>query len=428
MNPIELFLFLLDRGFVYDKDNTKELRFTNDADFLQTLHEQGIINVIEHGKIVVESQNLPFAYFEDKIEFIEQSNLLSFNKPVIIKNYSVNQSSYFSDIDYSAFENDQICKPAATDFFFTNAKTFLQSKDFFKNQTVQSNNSFEFVDYFSFSNRSITFSSFFDKKKVKFNFPLAGVIELDPEINYSHLFQEFLDLFEENKQYPVFLKKSLIKFLYNSENSYKSLFLNLTKICDEAKIDFNVFIHELSIDKFKEEYKEYKQKYFSSQNEILTKITTQILALPISITGIVFGIDKLHDNFLALFIVCFGLLSYIVYITFLIKIYSTDVSNLFNQTNHDFKSLEEQVFFKSQPDELEYFENIKISLISRLNNLYYLIKMFVVIIWISISFISLYTISKFVQFQNLSHVLIVSILFASILGLIHSHILFKKEN
>lgn len=427
MNPIQIFIAFLNFTFEYDKEYTKELRFVENDICVDTLQLCNIEFSRQHGKIVIDSKILPFSFFEDTIEFITQCTIKSFDKPIIIQKYIEQHSVYFAEEEYILPETSRIIKSTSTDYFFKNAKTFLLSKEFFKNQANLPIGQHDFVDHFSQTSKTITFSSVIEKKKVKFNFPISGVLELNNTIDYSVLFQNFKNLYEENKQYSVFLKKSIIKNLITEEDPYKAFFRDLTKICEEAKIDFNVFIHELSIDSIKAEYKDFKQKYFSSQNEILTKLTTQIIALPISVTGILFGIDKLYNNTIALFIVVFGLVAYFIYVTYLMKIFRSDIYNLFDQSCHDYQQLKNQDFFVTLPNEITYFEKIKNEVLSRLQNLYFLIKMMTVMIWISTGFLIIYTLAKFVQFENEIQVILTTILMSAIFGLLYSSLFFKKN-
>ena len=124
-------------------------------------------------------------------------------------------------------------------------------------------------------------------------------------------------------------------------------------------LNYNVFLHELSLDKIKTDYKEYKQKYFASQNDILSKISTQVLALPISIAASAFSLFNLKGELFPTLIVIFGLVSYIIYVTFIVKIYFSDINNLNILSQRDFQILKIHPFFNENKDELNYFEDIK---------------------------------------------------------------------
>lgn len=182
----------------------------------------------------------------------------------------------------------------------------------------------------------------------------------------------------------MFLKNSIISnLLYEEKNAFVVFFQKIDAVFYEAKLNYNVFIHELSLDKIKTDYKEYKQKYFASQNDILSKITTQVLALPISIAASAFSLYNLKGEIFPTIIVLFGLVSYIVFVTFIVSIYFTDIINLNVLAQRDYQLLKSHPFFNDNKDELNYFEKIKNKLFERLESLKIGLNIFTFIMWIS---------------------------------------------
>ncbi len=82
-------------------------------------------------------------------------------------------------------------------------------------------------------------------------------------------------------------------------------------------------------------YKE-KEKYFLSIREIINKIFSQAVGIPISISATVFASYKVSDDNLMLLIV---LLTFFIYVVFYIKIqliYRADIGELKNDFTKDF--------------------------------------------------------------------------------------------
>lgn len=424
MNPLEIFCFLHDNGFSYDQEITKELQL-NYSEELKNILENNLISFeLQNSKLVINKRNLPFTFFDDTNEFLTQIRLLDFEKPIIINNYQNSLPAYYSDI----YECSKLAKLNYENYLLSNAKTFLASNVYFKSKYDENQLNFEFIDDYSISNGTITFSSLSEKKRIKFLFTPTGTIALNPQIDYTSKFNEFKSLMQESKQYPVFIKRSLIKnLIHSSLNPYLAFFENLDQIINEAKLDFNVYLHELSIDKIKAEYKDYKQKYFSSQNEILNKLTNQIIAVPLSISATVFAISRLEGKVMPLFIVCFGLLCYIGYVSFLIKFFVRDILILHSQASHDYKYLSDQTFFKENKDQLHYFKQVKTSIDDRLHDLYRGLQFFTIIMWFSSTLLLVYILSYFLDFSNYIKDIFIFILPLLLFLYIYSTILFKEK-
>lgn len=424
MDPFEIFCYLRDLGFYYDKDASKKIQLNYSDDLKKKLETNSISFENQNSLIEIERTNLPFAFFEDINEFQLQIKLADFEKPIIIKSFSNNNSVYYSE----KHETSKINKLPFDNFLFQNTKIFLESIAYFKSKYHENELNFEFIDDFSVSNCAITFSSISEKKRIKFMFSPTGVIELKSKDDYTIKFNEFVSLMNESKQYPVFIKKSLIKNLLNSSiNPYITFFEKLDLIILEAKLDFNVYLHELSIDKIKADYNDYKQRYFSSQNEILNKLTNQIIAVPLSISATVFAISRLEGKVLPLFIVCFGLLCYIGYVSLLIKFFVRDIHNLNSQSNHDYKNLSDQSFFRENKNELIYFQHVKTSIDNRLSDLFLGLKYFTVIMWFSSCLLLIYVLSHFIDYSNNIQIFFYLIIPLIIFIYLFSEILFKEK-
>lgn len=425
MNPIELYLFLKTFEFEYDSEITKVFSFEVNESIKTNLNEAKINYEERNGRIFIERQNLTFSYFENKTEFEQQVQLPHFDKPIIIGDYFNQNECYFSEV----YENQNIRRASADDFFISNSKTFLESLDFFINESQKTDNSFDFVDFYSKSSKSLTFNSLSDKKRIKLIHPRVGVLPLNSKIDYRPKFDKLKSLISVNKQFPVFVKRALIKSLgsESGDDLYLKFFEKIDQITHEAELDYNVYLHELSIDKIKSDYKEYKQKYFASQNEILNKLTSQIIALPFSVSGTVFAISRLEKQIIPMTIVCIALLSYIVYISFLTKVYLKDINSLDIQSKKDYNELLNHLFFQNNKDELDYFKNIKDEINKRLKSLFFSLKTFTLIMWISIGLVVLYIISLIFAIKSVAQSILIVIIFCAILSIVFSYLFYPKN-
>lgn len=392
---------LITYNFQYDEADTKELQFVNSSDFTSFLKDENFEDFEEkQNRICIKKNKLPFVYFNNENEFINQVKDDDFNKPILIDNYKDNYSYLYFENNFT-YLNDELSNIN----LIQNGLAVKEVKAFFKDLSNKEKYGIEIVDNYSNSNLVITFISLKDKTKVNLNFKPTGTLKLSSDIDYYTKVNSLIEyLIKENKQFSVFLKNSIISnLLYEEKDVFALFFEKIDKIFYEAKLNYNVFLHELSLDKIKTDYKEYKQKYFASQNDILSKISTQVLALPISIAASAFSLFNLKGELFPTIIVIFGLVSYITYVTFIVRIYFYDINNLNILAQRDFQILKTHPFFNENRDELNYFEEIKNNLFDRLKSLKMGLNIFTFIMWISstgLLFYSFYLLS--IKVNNLT--------------------------
>jgi len=378
---IEDFKNLFDKISGHYSYNTENKEFTFDS--LLTDYAIPLLNAVNferrRNKSIVQKENLPFAYFDSYDEFISEVVKEDLDQNIIIANYNNSIFTYLVDEgksykDFKEFES----------YLISNAIVFFQSKIHFQNQSTHNEFEFEFVDFYSESARKIIFSSLIDKKRVGFVFPQAGIIELDENIDFRKSYNDFINGFNtENKTFPIFLKKSLISNLYlETKNSYKAFFDKLEIIIKEAKLNFNVYLHELSFDDMKKDYEEYKTRYFKEQTEMLSKLSNQVIALPVSLAGTLFALYKMKESLTAVIIVLIGLALFLFYMSYIVSIYKNDLSRLIKQIEKDFDKLYQHKFFQQHKEEFHDLGNTKNWLIRRAKNLRTGLISYSIIVWL----------------------------------------------
>jgi hypothetical protein len=380
MNNLEIHRKLKGFTFIYNSADTKELEFDSESKLKSFLDDLSIPSEPRGGKIYVKRSDLTYTYYEDLEEFYAECKRTDFDGDIIIDKVSEKNDSceYLNEITYIQGEG------LNEDFLFKNALAYFEAKAFFKDIHQKSENDFEFVDFYSEASKSIVLASLSDQRRLKIGFKSAGCINLDRNIDYYSKFLKFKDEYEQNsRQFPLFLKNSVISNLMNEpEDKFELFFKQIDKILTDARINFNVYLQGLSLDKIKTEYKEYKEKYFSSQNNILNKVSTQILALPITIASSAFAIYELKNEFFALVLICLGLSAFIIYISYLIKMYWNDLYDVNREMTYDYNLLESMEFFKVHKEELNHFKIIKNSLDIRIKNLKLGLRIFNLLVWV----------------------------------------------
>lgn len=394
--------------------------------------------------------------FTDNIEEFQQINITTTIIPQGIE-FSINQFDYLLFFDVEHFRknwkkfinNDKdvaILNIDSSALFYLNSerKTFVdfleQTNHFFDNAIVYSNfinffieksrdenNKFQFVDSFDTNNRKLFFTSSKDPGKLVIGYPLE-LVELDDKINYSIILKRLKDSFDpSSKNLPIFIKNEIFRFFEDrfDLNGFVKLFKDLNKVLDNAEKNYQIYLHDLSLDKIKSDYKEYKQKYFASQNDILNKITTQVIALPISIAASAYSLYNLKGEVFPTMIVLFGLLSYIIYVTFIVGIYFSDIDNLNILAQRDYSLLKIHPFFKDNNEELKFFKEIKDKLFNRLKSLKRGLNIFTLIMWISI--LSLFYYGLKLLSIKINNPILPFIIIVSVFAIIYVNVLNNNE-
>jgi hypothetical protein len=380
MSILEIHKELIKYGFIYDKDETKNLTFNANEDLISFLKDNDISCDQRNNSVVIPRDHLPYTYFEDTSEYYNEVTQTHIERNVIIHNYDKEKQTLVLD-NNQVYLNENLVQ----NHLFNNALAYFEALIFFKNcHNNESDDEFEFVDFYSEGKSIIIFSSLAEKRRLKLNFKPVGAIVLSPDVNYLEKITKFKEIYgQENHHFHTFLKNSMISNIAShSGNKFESFFINLDKILSDAKLNFNVYLQGLSLEKIKTQYADYKQSYFKDQNEILSKISNQVIAFPFSIAAIAFSLSKLNGSNFPIGIIVLGIVGYVFYTSFLARILVIDLKKLDTGINHDFANLSSQSFFGEHQSELEYFSGIKSELNERIKKLKSGLFFFVLIVWL----------------------------------------------
>ncbi len=368
----------------------------------------------------VEIDNFPVKIYKDfssylKLNIVENNNIL-------ILNMNGLPYSYITGKTYINFEKK------TDNYFFSNAISFVSFIKFLKEQEVDTDEAFHFVDYFNDISRKIIFTSLSDKGRLIVKF-YNNIFHFNELINLNNSLESFKNCFlEKNDHLPKFLKGSLIEHAsrYESDNRIFNIFKDLNEITNNAKINFEIYLNNLSIDKIRKEYDEYKSKYFKEVSDILNNLTQKIIGLPIVIATTLFAIEKIKETQSFLIILVFIILITNIYMVLLLKINFNDLSYIKVISKQDFKTLKNNNFFKKYPTELEPFSNIKHRIIKRIKHLELICESYFWILGIfNIAIIGL--IFKYLKVNNLQ-ISIISLILLFILSISRNAILNNIRN
>lgn len=314
--------------------------------------------------IHVEIDNFPIKIFNDKNSYLKL-NLIKSEDLIIVGDGTIPILSWLSNTVYNDLDENN------EDNFFSNAIAYKEFIDFLKSQDSDNEEAFHFVDYINDSARRIVFTSLSDKGRVIINF-YNHVKPFDANKDYQLGLETFKKCFlEETNNLEKFLKNSVIEhsIRFPKEERIFMLFENLTEITSEAKINFEIFLNGLSIEKIIKEYDEYKAKYFKELSDILNNLTTKIIGLPLLLVTTLFAIEKLKDSQLLLMIIIAAIATSTIYLIALLNINFKDLNYIQSIAEKDYRSLLKNKFFIKYPEEIVDFEKIKNKINSRITYL-----------------------------------------------------------
>jgi len=338
-----------DIVFQYSADIEKELSDLN-INFLKIREES----------LTVEKNDLDFYIFEKSNDYLKLNEVVKKGNVLIINKESI-PLSLIDGKTFTNFIEDE------NNFFFSNSISFNEFIEFIKSQEMDSDEAFHFVDYVNKTNRKIVFTSLSEKGRLIINY-FNEIHSFDSKINYSIPLEEFKSCFiKENLHLPKFLKNSIIEFSSKSKEEIRvnEFFENLDKIIKNAKINFEIYLNNLSIDSIKKEYDEYKTKYFKEISEILSNITQKIIGLPIVIATTLFALEKIQISLQFLAMIIITILITNIYLILLLKINFNDLAYIKTVSERDYKQLISNKFFTVFPEEKTYFTEIKTRLEKR---------------------------------------------------------------
>jgi hypothetical protein len=219
----------------------------------------------------------------------------------------------------------------------------------------------------------------------------------DTRKSLSKSFEKFTACFDiENKSLLKFLKTSIISTASNFPVDKRLQFLieSLDEIVEKARINFEVYLNNLSIDKIKKDYDEVKSKYFDSLSDLLSNVSQKIIALPIGVSATLITVDKITGSiFYLVFIICV-IITTSIYLSIILGINYKDLNYISKIFHNDYNTLLGNNFFHKRPEEKIVFEEIKTIIVDKISRLKIIIESYYWIMNIANAAISVFILSK----------------------------------
>lgn len=336
-----------------------------DEDLRIFLQEQNItFDSIRDKEIHIKYEDIGFTIFNNPTEYLTINNVKK-TSDVLILNFDDKSLSKISNLCYLDFELKEDF------FFFSNASNYLDFIQFLKSKEQETDDAFHFIDYSNDINRKIVLTSISEKSRIILKyFKEVPITPNDKDLSKG--LNMFKNCFvSENFNLPKFLKSSLIKFAsrYDFDERMNLVFQNLRSIVEDAKMNFEIYINNLSIDKIRKDYDDYKSKYFSEVSDVLRKLSQQIIGFPIVIASTLFAIEKIKSHQNLLWILSIVILITTIYLILLLRMNFRDLKYAEHLSEKDYESMKNNNFFVKFPDEFKIFTQIKNRITTRIKNL-----------------------------------------------------------
>lgn len=357
-------------------------------DIKNEISELGIEHEELNSEILIISNKLPFTFFMNKEDF-ELYNDFEDSMDIFILN-NFNPICRLNGIEFYDFEKKNT-------YYFSNALNYKKFISLLKDQEVENSNGFQFTDSMNLDLGKIVFINNFGNFRLKISYK-DDFTGLNIDDDYSIGLIKLTDCFvNSDKNYLRFIKSSLIEYgnsiSYNDKLKY--IFKNLEQILHKAEMNFEVYLSELSIDKFKKDYDELKTKYFKELSDTLSKISQKIIVLPVGVSASLIAIDRVKNDNIFMILLLLVILATSILLSFLVNSNLRDLSYLYRLFGIEYDQLKSNQFFQKYPLEFNFFKEIRDNVLSKVKFYSGLSKVFYWVMNLSNLFLLIFILSCF---------------------------------
>jgi len=309
-------------------------------------------------------------------------------------------NAYYDEIEFIRINNELNCnfldKNIAILFYKKSQlliynKTNKKSKNYFIPNQIAYNKFLELLksnvfadDYNNVSRQLLLYS--LDKGVYKINIPI-----LAPQLDDSENFQEQVNLFSIKYNSPDFIlhfKNQLYNLPVIAEDNRMQYIISvLSVLTHNANMEYLLFSKKFSFKKLRTELRQEKESYFKSLTEVLSKITTQIITVPISISAALLASYKGEGWLQVLILIVFW--GYTFFVLKIHRLYLNDVCDLEASLENDFEIINRDSGYNQ--DEVSKEKQSVQTRINSIKGIIYLFKLSFIVMAIALS---VYTIWK----------------------------------
>jgi len=270
------------------------------------------IQLVEHDGIQVNLQQFPNEnlYF-NKQSFLELCELKSFDSDIGILQFQAEDYMYF---DFEKGETWIGNEKNENKLFLNNAKYYwLLQKEF-----IESN----IAAYHSDArNECLITSSEEGLLEIGYDNRVPDIGEEQNLQESYYTFKAFGEKLEHSPELQQFFKGQLFSFLINHDREERFIYFcyKIKNIIEASKRDYEIFLNRNSFKKLKDVFRKERDEYFSSIRDVLDKILSKVVSIPVSISATALALYTLKSvpNFAS--IVVFAYIIYSLFTTYLLR-------------------------------------------------------------------------------------------------------------
>jgi hypothetical protein len=200
---------------------------------------------------------------------------------------------------------------------------------------------------------------------------------------------ELFKSLKNDEQFLIYLNNQIYKTIFNQPSddpSFVYFIKHFDTITAQAEDDFSIYLRKFSFESFNKNFRKEQIEYFSSLRDILSKIQTNIVSIPISISITVAAVFEVKDKpDLALLIVV-GYIFYSLLSAYLLRNYEIDIDEIKDRLDQEGAIIRENVV--SNKDKINHAINKIYVKIKRAKLTAKIIQFLLVILTLLVLFIS----------------------------------------
>lgn len=194
-----------------------------------------------------------------------------------------------------------------------------------------------FADYYNEENKEIVIYTAV-KGVLQIKIPNQPFVMNDNE-SISKPFSVILENLKNN-DYKIHFKNQLFNIKTEKNKSLiENLVTQIEIIIKETDNNYQLQLKNFSFDKFKNDLQKEKERFFASLREILNKILSQVIAVPVSIAASTYATYKIESKFIFILITV-ALLIYVAFALYFQYLYYNDVDEIEKDFIKDFEKIE----------------------------------------------------------------------------------------
>ncbi|MAT43863.1 MAG: hypothetical protein CL609_16130 [Anaerolineaceae bacterium] len=357
------------RFLEFNREYRKIIFFHNNSAELNDWLKRDWINRYGRESIEIPLNNIQGLFF-DKTDFLNEVVLRDFSSDIILLDIYQGE-----DIFYNA-EKKEVVKDSSN--LFENTHYYLLFKEAVEQSNLKIFHNSE-LNEFGFHSQ--------DYGLIRLHYP-----QNPPDFGHFKKVKQNYELFKSLKhdeQFLIYLNNQIYKTIFNKTSddpSFVYFIKHFDTIVAQAEDDFSIYLRKFSFEAFNKNFRKEQIEYFSSLRDILSKIQTNIVSIPVSISITVAAVFEVKDKPELALLIVVGYIFYSLLSAYLLRNYEIDIDEIKDRLDQEAEIIRENVV--SNKDKINHAINKIYKKIKRAKITAKIIQFLLVILTLLVLFIS----------------------------------------